>query len=391
MKHPTIYLLTLASVLLLVSCDMEQMNPLEPGLQVTKLTDGDGETSGQLRVMTQNVYVGTEVDEILTAAPDDVPFIAAELFQMLQATNFPERADALARQIKRTKPHLIGLQEISTVRFQMNGDYLDNLTVDAVDVLYDYLDLLLQALHNQNLHYEVAGFIENFDVEIPMFTGFDEDGNPTFADIRLTDYDVILASEEVQYSNVFAKNYDYAIDIPELNLYIPRGYVAIDAEIRGQVYRFVNTHLEDPSSDPEQLLPLQWAQAYELVNVLAEEDDPVILVGDFNSPAQDGPTYTYMLSEGYQDAWNYNRKVSEEPGYTYGHAPDLLNPTAEFYERIDFVFIKDGDKTITGPVVATVVGDKDRDRTISGLWPSDHGGVVVKFPLAPLFAEKLFK
>jgi hypothetical protein len=32
-------------------------------------------------------------------------------------------------------------------------------------------------------------------------------------------------------------------------------------------------------------------------------------------------------------------------------------------------------------IVATVVGDKLRDRTPSGLWPSDHAGVVARFHL----------
>ena len=101
-------------------------------------------------------------------------------------------------------------------------------------MLYDYLDLLLQALRNQHLRYNVAGIIRNVDVEIPMFWGMDGE-IPVFADIRLTDFDVILVREDVIYTNVFAENYEYGIDLPELGLYIPRGYVAIDAEVHGKV------------------------------------------------------------------------------------------------------------------------------------------------------------
>jgi endonuclease/exonuclease/phosphatase family metal-dependent hydrolase len=373
-------------MLFLGSCDMEQAGPLEPGSQVLKNAARGEETPGQLRIMTQNVYVGTDVDQILAAPQEEVPFVVAELFQLLQATNFPERADALAKEIKRAQPHLIGLQEVSTVRFQEEGDFIYNPEVNADLVLYDYLALLMQALQEQNLHYQVAAVVQNFDVEVPMFTGVGEQGL-LFSDVRLTDFDVILASDEVICSNVSAANYYYAIDLP--GLYIPRGYVAVDAEISGQVYRFVNTHLEDPSSDPVTLTPLQMAQVMELTAVLSDEDDPLIVVGDFNSQAPDGPAYNHMLAEGYQDTWLFNRKVSEEPGYTFGHAPDLQNPTAEFFERIDFVFLKDGDHTITGPVVASVIGDKQRDRTVNGLWPSDHGGLVVMFPLSPLYNQAI--
>ena len=383
MKTVTFSLFIVAGLLLLGSCEQDYTNPVEPELQAVKI--GSSERSGQLTVMTQNVYVGTDVDQILMANPDSIPIVAAELFQMLQATNFPERAEALARQIKKVKPHLIGLQEISKIRIEMPGDYFANYQADADSVLYNYLDLMLQALQGHNLYYKVAGIIRNADVEVPMLAGMSEEG-PIFADIRLTDFDVILARKDVIVSNVFAKNYDYGIDLPELGISIPRGYVAIDAEVHGETFRFVNTHLEDPTNNPD-LLELQWAQACELTTVLSQENKPVIVVGDFNSPAPEGLTYNFMLSEGYQDAWAFNRKVTEEPGYTFGHAPDLMNPTAGFYERIDFVFVRNEGQTINGPVTAHVVGDKARDRTVNGLWPSDHGGVVVKFPASPLYSE----
>ena len=82
MKHFILSLFTTTCLLFLCSCDMANVSPVEPGLQVAQLKTGnDPETSGQLTVMTQNVYVGTDVDQILMAAPEEVPFIAAGLFQ----------------------------------------------------------------------------------------------------------------------------------------------------------------------------------------------------------------------------------------------------------------------------------------------------------------------
>jgi endonuclease/exonuclease/phosphatase family metal-dependent hydrolase len=44
--------------------------------------------------------------------------------------------------------------------------------------------------------------------------------------------------------------------------------------------------------------------------------------------------------------------------------------------RIDYVFVRDA--TVAG---ARVVGDRQADRTASGLWPSDHAALVVDVAL----------
>jgi hypothetical protein len=49
----------------------------------------------------------------------------------------------------------------------------------------------VQALADFDLNYQVSGIVENFDVEVPMVIGFDENDAPQFGDMRLTDYDVV--------------------------------------------------------------------------------------------------------------------------------------------------------------------------------------------------------
>jgi endonuclease/exonuclease/phosphatase family metal-dependent hydrolase len=383
MKYPILSILILSGLVLFSSCEKGALNPT--GTDLTAAQGNVPDASGQLTVMTQNVYVGADVDRILTSPPEQIPVIAAELFQQLQATNFPERADALALRIKELHPHLIGLQEISTIRTQIPGDYLENHAVDAGDVMYDYLGILMDALNRQGLSYGVAALVQNADVEVPMIVGMSDEG-PEFGDVRLTDYDVILARTDVDVSNAIAANYEYGIDLSDIGIYIPRGYVAVDVKWHGQAYRFVSTHLEDPSGNPD-LVDLQLAQVNELTTLFAEETKPIIVVGDFNSPAPDGPAYNFMISAGYQDAWILNQVVSEEPGYTFGHEPDLMDPAGGFTERIDFVFLKNGDNPVSGPVIARVVGVDNDDRTVNGLWPSDHGGLFARLPLPPLFRE----
>jgi endonuclease/exonuclease/phosphatase family metal-dependent hydrolase len=340
--------------------------------------------------MTRNVYVGTTTDAIMMASdPEEIPLLATDAFQLLHATNFPERAFALAREIKMTKPALIGLQEISKVRTEIPGDFFSNPIPDAEDVAYDYLEILLYALESYNLKYTVAGVVENFDVEVPMVVGKDENSKPLFGDIRLTDYDVVLVRKGVSVENVIAQNYQYNLSIEDLGLEVLRGYVALDARVGKKEVRFVNTHLEaltgDPDLDPI-ITEIQLAQAMELVGSLQGEQKPVIMVGDFNSPAPFGDTYQYILSEQFHDAWNSNKIRCNEDGFTFGHDADLQNQYAEFYERIDFVFTKLPGDNIAPRTRAIVVGDEYRNRTSSGLWPSDHGGVVANLKL-PIFQK----
>src|SRR5262249_40604951 len=67
----------------------------------------------------------------------------------------------------------------------------------------------------------------------------------------------------------------------------------------------------------------------------------------------------------------------EQPGQTLQatalvHQAYLRNTTVNFTQRIDLVLYR-GDLRAFD---ADVVGDELADRTSSGLWPSDHGGVV---------------
>jgi endonuclease/exonuclease/phosphatase family metal-dependent hydrolase len=342
--------------------------------------------------MTRNVYVGTTTEGIMMAQdPMDIPLLATEAFQLLQATNFPERAYSLAREIKRTKPHLIGLQEISLVRTQVEGDFFTNPGPNAEDVMYDYLQILMQALTDYNLKYQVAGVLENFDVEIPMVVDFDKEGAPIFGDIRLTDYDVVLTRVDVEVANVVEENYQTNLYLEDLKLEVLRGYVAFDAKVGHKKLRFVSTHLEAFTGDPEFdyfIGQIQLAQAMELVGTLSDENQPVVIVGDFNSPAPVGDTYQYILSEGYNDAWEDNHLKCNPDGFTFGHDADLMNRFADFDERIDFVFTRHPSGDTILPARIIVVGDEYRNRTSSGLWPSDHGGVVAKLKIP--FADRLY-
>ena len=95
----------------------------------------------------------------------------------------------------------------------------------------------------EGLDYQVAAKVQNFDVEMPMgsFTEYD--------DVRLTDFDVILARSDVTISRPVRMNYDNIFSVEALFIEVLRGYVAVDATVAGITYRIVNTHLESFAKD----------------------------------------------------------------------------------------------------------------------------------------------
>lgn len=356
-------------------------NPVTPQTNQTK--DGLFRVNNNyygVTVLTRNIYVGTDVDVILqNDDPSQIPILVAQAFGTLLETNFPERAEALAREIKETQPHLVGLQEVSLIRLQSPGDAVVGGTIPAEEVFMDYLDILMQALGGMGLEYEVVAKVQNSDVEMPMITKFEEPYE--FDDVRLTDFDVILAKKGININKIVEKNYRAKVVLTDLGIELPRGYVAVTAEINENKYRFVNTHLEDADQGGD-LLKIQRAQAAELIADLAHEKLPVILVGDFNSAAPNEPTYKLISRHHYQDVWLINSNTENPGGLTYGHDADLRNPEQNFWKRIDFIFVKNkkqGRKHVRlMNVKAEVLGDEVKDKTLSGLWPSDHGGIAAR-------------
>jgi hypothetical protein len=322
------------------------------------------------------VYLGADLEAVITAPLAQLPIVAAQTFAAIQASNFPERAVALADEIARTQPHVVGLQEVELYRIQSPGDAAAGGTVPATAVAIDFLALLQQALAARGVTYSVAAVVQNFDAEVPAFTGIGPTG-PTFDDIRLTDRDVILVRDDVAWSNPLGANYtvNLPIEIGGQALFILRGWTSVDADVGGTTVRFVNTHLETQVAPPIQL-----AQAQELLAIAAAQPLPTILVGDFNSDAGGGqtPTYGLLTGSGYRDAWLDVHPRT--PGLTCCHAEDLRNETPQLDQRIDLILIGDSFKQrngqLVGGVQATVLGDDPADRTPSGLWPSDHAGVV---------------
>jgi hypothetical protein len=344
----------------------------------------------ELTVMTRNLYLGADLGPALVAQNEE-QFLAAvfNILGTIEYNNFPERAEALAAEIVEKKPHLVGLQEVS------------NFTIDGSNTgppFNDYLEVLLAALEAQGANYRVAAFVKNVDITFPFASNM----------IGVLDRDVILARGDVVTEVVDLDglcqvsedgcNYQVIAQVPnpiapELPpLAIERGFLVVDASVGNLSVRFVNTHLEEREVGPYRVL--QFYQAAELTGILAAlkseelnpEGAPLIVVGDFNSdprdPVLDGPIpivppYMQLTGAGYADTWTL--RPGNPAGFTCCQEEDLLNPDSDLYERVDLIF---SSETPAGVKVNTV-GNDQPDKTPSGLWPSDHAGVVGRLEFTP--------
>ena len=131
--------------------------------------------------MSYNIYFGSSLNPILAVKnPLQIPGEVSNMYNNVEASDFPGRAVAIARSIKVYQPHLIGLQEISLIRTQSPGNSIINRTPDAEEVFLDSLTVLMSALQAEGLSYKVAVKVENIDAEMPMLTKIG------LMDVRLT-------------------------------------------------------------------------------------------------------------------------------------------------------------------------------------------------------------
>jgi len=385
--HPFRILPALAlSLLTLGACRDDVLAPPQSRLAPQFERDLSGEGSGGITVMTRNLYVGANVDLVIQAVntdPNSVPQVVAAAFQQLQHTDFHVRAEGIADEIARNRPHVVGVQELSLIRIQTPGDFQP---FNAVDTVIDFLGVLQAALGARGLQY-IAYTVPETDVEVPMLTGFDPSTGPTFSDIRLNDYDALLIRADLPVANVTSANF---INLAPLFGPLPllRGWIAADVTVGRTTFRVLSTHLE--ASNPTFSGP----QAGELVTLLAGVRSPVVLLGDFNSgPGDDETAYRILTGAGFADVWTAGRPRGL--GLTCCSNPDLDNPTTgDVYDkRIDLVLVRDqlrrrqvNDRNdFLDDARIAVVGEEPWERLLAPggyrLWPSDHAGVVATLHL----------
>jgi endonuclease/exonuclease/phosphatase family metal-dependent hydrolase len=352
---------------------------------------GQANDARSVTVMTRNLYLGADVAPAVAAIasgdPAAIVGAVSEVWGKVRFTDFPARAEGIAREIAAAQPDLIGLQEAEMWRSQTPADFVFG---NADHVEYDFVQILLQALETRGLHYAVVAEEHGFDIELPGFLSEANAEVGLLSDIRLTEREVILARSDLKTSELklsnpqtghFAANIEFPIS-EDFTFVLQRGWAAVDAKVRGKSFRFVTTHLE---ADSEQV---REAQAIEVVLGPANTSLPVVLVADANSNANGDattPAYSSFVGVGFADAW-----FEAHPGNlvsTCCNAELLDNSTfplsTDDEGRIDLVFYR-GARDFAPIAVGLLGTDPTTDRVSNGvtlIWPSDHAGVAAKLQI----------
>jgi endonuclease/exonuclease/phosphatase family metal-dependent hydrolase len=339
---------------------------------IAPATQAKGKDKGNpasLTVMTRNLYLGTDLLPI-ALAPSVPAFeqAATNGFNQVKATNFPARAKLIAREVKRAKPDLIGLQEAALWRTGPK----DGTATRAQTVAFDFLEILRTALRQAGVPYAVVQSNDEADIEGPTSEGFD---------VRLTMRDVVLVRKKQRKGLRLTRRgrgtYDTRLELPtQVGTFASvRGYVYVDGKLAGRRFRFIDTHLEAYGSE------IRTRQAQELLAGPARRKGRVILVGDMNSDPDGAEPQAFqaLTGAGFVDTWA--RLYPTKPGLTSGLRADLMDPPSPnpFDDsRIDHVLVKGKIKPLNAKVVGT---NPATSRTSTGLWASDHAGVVTKLKL----------
>jgi endonuclease/exonuclease/phosphatase family metal-dependent hydrolase len=379
--------LILGAACALAACDRD--NVFEPSEDVTVAPPDAGLfRADNLKVMTRNLFVGAPV-EMIYAPGADIPQAAADLWDWVQSTKFEEeRADAIADEIEHAGPHVIGLQEVSVFTIvrpcPAGPPFCPPIgELPTMETLH-FLEVLMQKLGERGLAYSPAKVQENFSGAVPMY---DEASSTGFSLIMLNDLDVILVRDDVPWVNEqssrFATNLE--VTLAGIPLTIWRGWASVDVTVDGFPFRFVTTHLEPRHPDPS----IQVDQGNELIEILTSwqlpgGQLPTIVTGDINSAPSDPGGFTpyrNFLKAGFKDVVGPIRAEA-----TCCQNETLLNGSSELDRRVDVILFH-GDFG-RFPMFATLTGHRQSDRTFSGLWPSDHAGVVAWKRLPRRFASR---
>ncbi len=339
-------------------------NPVGPSPEPVTRND----TNGPIVVMTRNMYIGADVDRVMAAlsglSGEDPQAALAAVLQEFVGTELPTRLGALADEIARERPHVVGLQEVSTLGVNLPPEF------GFPPMQADFLDGLIQALALRGLSYHT---VSNLNFQFSLLGGA----------IGLADRDVMLVQSDLpmlsQQNGTFSCP-PLCVPVPGLGT-LSRGWVRATTRIGSRTVMFVSTHPE--SGDHPQIAALRAGQMQELAASLGSETGPVVLMGDLND-TPGSAMYQVLQGAGFVDVW---QSIGAGAGNTCCHATHLQSGALS--KRIDYVMVRGGFLTGNGAVVGgarvKVIGETADERVQGAyglIWPSDHGGVVVSLPPA---------
>ena len=362
-----------------------------------------------ITVMTRNIYLGGDITRPLTATAGLTGAAALVAFgnanhglrDIVDQTDFPARSKLLAREIAATEPDLIGLQEVALWRsgpLEFVPPFFAQLGVpNAEHVDYDFLAILLDDLAAIGEPYIAVNVQEESDVEGPSFLGNPFAGTASdTSDVRLTMRDVLLKRADDRVKVLASGGHQYAAKLPfnvaGKTFQFIRGYNWADVRVGAKTLRVINTHLESQTSF------YALAQAREMLAGPANAPGKtVVVLCDCNSdpanhstkpgdPTPHSAPYALMTAPGaLSDEWlqfapdQACMDDQPEPGCTSGLSELVNDPDSSTIDhRIDLVLARGADGQALPADQGRTVGIDPANRTATGLWPSDHAGVVLR-------------
>ena len=141
-------------------------------------------------------------------------------------------------------------------------------------------------------------------------------------------------------------------------------WVAFRHAKSGQRFFLFNTHFDHGSAEARD------KSAGLLLERIAElaGDDPVIVTGDFNEPAEGGRPWTLLTQGNLSDSWVVAREKAGPEVTYHGWVP----PQDDMKDRIDWILMSDG---VEAERVETIAYNED------GRYPSDHFPVLAQLLL----------
>jgi hypothetical protein len=363
--------------------------PLEPQYHLDDRGNSGsygGRDGAALDVYSQNLYLGGNTGPLFdpTVVSDPTKLLPAvgTFWAEVQASDVPERMSAIADQIWKENPELVGVQE--ALQFvTLNGSFQP----DGAGFV-DLLGSLQAAIADKGIPYEVVVVQPGTSSALPLSIDFSTGAVTRY--LGFTDRVVILKRKDVEVTEVDSGVYGAGIPIVP-GVQIQRAWARVSVSHGGEIDHVVATHLET-----QKVRPVHDLQAAELMGILDALEGTTVLMGDLNSDAaaMEGdpswtPTYDNLIAAGFSDVWELAPHSRRDPGYTCCQADDLRNLESRLDQRIDFVLVRSANGPVPGHGLARghfrfdVIGDRARDKTPGGLWPSDHAGVVGSIRLAP--------
>src|SRR5207237_6834892 len=121
-----------------------------------------------------NLYLGSGTERVLALDPTDpayVPNLIAAVtgvYYEILASQPQVRLRGVANAVAARRPDILAVQEASLIRNQSPGDLVIGGTNPATNVVFDYLQLLVEALAAQGAHYAVVSIVNEIGDERPM-------------------------------------------------------------------------------------------------------------------------------------------------------------------------------------------------------------------------------